>query len=221
MRYSYIPVVLFLLICPVYAFSSCCWEESGVYGGVEGGYGWQDFRSGSAGTNTFDGFVITGVSTKKSNDGGAGRLFAGFTSGYGLGVEVGAAFYSDLDWEITTFFESGAVTRIRMTADTYALDLLLRGAYRPFRWLTAFGKAGFAYVNSELSFSTGFSEKKHAFRPELAAGIAIPFSGCFSAELTYSHIFWSGDLHREHHTPSLDSVLVGVIYRPKLICTSY
>ncbi|MCC5832368.1 MAG: porin family protein [Chlamydiales bacterium] len=220
-RFIFLFVSSLLLISPLFAFSSCCYENSGIYVGLEGGYGWQDFRSGRPWTTSFDDFVITKVSTKKSNGGAAGRIFVGFSSSRGLGLEAGAAFFSDLNWEITTFFEAGNLSSVKMTAETYALDLLIRGTYRPFEWLTLFGKAGLAYVNTELYFSTGISDKKEAFRPELAAGMAFPFSNCLFAEVTYSHIFWSGDLHRDHHTPSLDSILVGVIYRPKLMRSRY
>ncbi|MGE3954154.1 MAG: hypothetical protein AB7F31_03010 [Parachlamydiales bacterium] len=204
---------LALLLLPLSLYAGC-FEPRGPYAGIEGGWGWQDFRSGSAGTNTFDNVVITSVSTQKSNDGGAGRIFAGFTSRCGLGVEGGAALYHDLDWLITTRFQSGAVSHIRMIAHTYALDFVARGAWRPCCWLTLVGKAGIAYVNTRFSFTGGFREHTHAFRPVLAAGLSVPIWRCFSAEVTYSHIFWSGDLHRFHHTPSLDGIFAGIVYRP-------
>lgn len=155
-------------------------------------------------------------------DGLAYRLSAGYlfgeTNNVNYGLELGYASYAKNIYKTPIAFKE--------TYQGYNIDLLGVAKYNFNVDGTGFyvvGKAGAAYVSQKFTGSvtgTSVSETwtKHAYKPEVVAGLGYDFNKNIGMDVTYSHIFagkadpMDTKIANAAKVSSVNTLLVGLSY---------
>lgn len=180
---------------------SAAYADQGFYVGGQAGYGSADYGSAAS----------IGASTK-TDDGIAGRIYAGYQFNPFFGLETGYTQFSDNKYK----FKDTIFGDFNETIDTSEWDILAK-AGMPFGCTGFRGdiKAGGAYVMAS-AHALGLSESHDRFAPVAGASVSYNFNKNLAADVSYLHTFGSdSDLHlgqSGNGTPDTNLVTVGISY---------
>lgn len=149
--------------------------------------------------------------------------FAGASLGYGkihadgANKDSGVAYGINGGYNFTNYFGvEGQVNRdsnikfddTNSTVKTYDADVLADGYYPINSKFDLVGKAGLAYVRSNVS-----STSEHFYRPKAVVGVSYAVTSNVSTSVTYSRIFKQGnDTSTTKYLPNVDVAAVSVDY---------
>src|SRR5579872_1145391 len=177
---------------------STAYAAHGIYVGGQVGYGNANFGSSDDDWNA----SISDNHNNSSDDGIAGRVYAGYQFNQYFGVETGYDMFSDSGRR-----DSNSDTKLR----TQQWDLLGKVGL-PVGYCTGFRadiKAGAAYSFGNDRDDWGDDDSNNNdINPAAGASISYNFNKNFAADVSYLHVFGSD----HSNSPNTDLATVGVSY---------
>jgi OOP family OmpA-OmpF porin len=170
-------------------------NDSGFVGGLQGGYGQTNWK-----TSDFDPFSDF---ISVSDDGFAGRIYVGYDFNKYLGLQTGYTYLPDTDFTINVSNISETET-----ANTYALDLVLKASLPVTDQFSVFAKGGVSYLKAS-------SDEANESNTGLAygAGVAYQITPNVGVDASWTRYSGKGSAGDDNYLPDADAFLFGVSYK--------
>jgi opacity protein-like surface antigen len=173
----------------------------GVYIGIQGGY--TELHNQYAFSQTVAGVIMETLLFGADHFGGGGYL--GYRYNDYLGAEIGYI-------QLANMKETGGLANVNNHTKVKCGNIFVKGSWPLAKWFSPFVKAGAAYVHQDiLSTQNGgatilYKSKTSKVMPACAAGLDFHCTKAFAIDLTWTHMFKSGEIH------SIDFTSLGLSY---------